>query len=411
MPEEFDAIKGGETMTVIARGRRDISPPESYNPSPPESQNPSHPPESHGSHSPYNPPDGSQFPSPPSQVSHGNSPPSPLESQVSHGDSPPSPLESQGSHGHSPPSPPEDQNYGSPRPPKIPSLGPSEMPVFGLPPGPTTTDLFTPELIFTSSSRSAINPTPEADFTSSETTVVKSTQRTLTTELNGTPSQTGTSEVSSPGSTVSRMVPIVGGVTGAAVTIILGLIIFCILRSKRRHRALRSTSDVDVSTPPDIRGQHMSQSAQPSTTPRPFLDFPFSQNCSFSKGIITDSASNSSEQDNQGNTEPVADPFNDVILIERNLSNNDDEVERARNALDNLQVLTSQFEGEFQQLCILAQSGQLTAEDRLKLEEIKRTTGLTIPSNLRHNQRSISRSTSFESSSSLAPPSYHTCST
>ncbi|XP_006453941.1 hypothetical protein AGABI2DRAFT_113698 [Agaricus bisporus var. bisporus H97] len=243
-------------------------------------------------------------------------------------------------------------------------------------------------------------------------TVVKPTQPTLTTELNGTPSQTGTSEVSSRGSTVSRMVPIVWGVTGAAVTIILGLIIFCILRSKRRHRALHSTSDVDISTPPDAQGQHiMSQSAQISTTPRPFLDFPFSQNCFFSKGIITGSASNSSEQGNQGNTEPAADPFNDAILTERNLPNNDDEIQRARNALDNLQVLTSQFEGEFQHLCILAQSGQLTAEDRLKLEEIKRTTGLTIPSNLRHNQRSISRSTSFESSSSLAPPSYHTCST
>ncbi|EKM84270.1 hypothetical protein AGABI1DRAFT_104202 [Agaricus bisporus var. burnettii JB137-S8] len=278
--------------------------------------------------------------------------------------------------------------------------------------------LHTPDFSQTSSTRASTS-TLSFIFILSETasrstgqTVVKPTQPTLTTELNGPPSQTGTSEVSSRGSTVSRMVPIVGGVTGAAVTIILGLIIFCILRSKRRHRALHSTSDVDISTPPDAQGQHiMSQSAQISTTPRPFLDFPFSQNCSFSKGIITGSASNSSEQGNQGNTEPAADPFNDAILTERNLPNNDAEIQRARNALDNLQVLTSQFEGEFQQLCILAQSGQLTAEDRLKLEEIKRTTGLTIPSNLRHNQRSISRSTSFESSSSLAPPSYHTCST
>ncbi|KAF7783950.1 hypothetical protein Agabi119p4_115 [Agaricus bisporus var. burnettii] len=254
-------------------------------------------------------------------------------------------------------------------------------------------------------------------MTSSGQTIIVTTQTqrpvTVTTKIYSTaPGQTGISSVTPSGGSTSTARPvkaIAGGATGAAVVaVILGLIIFCILRSKRRHRALHSTSDVDISTPPDARGQHiMSQSAQSSTTPRPFLDFPFSQNCSSFKEIITDSASNSSEQDNQGNIEPFADPFNDVILIERNLSNNDDEVERARNALDNLQVLTSQFEGEFQQLCILAQSGQLTAEDRLKLEEIKRTTGLTIPSNLRHNQRSISRSTSFGSSSSLAPPSYH----
>lgn len=200
------------------------------------------------------------------------------------------------------------------------------------------------------------------------------------------------------------MEALAGGVTGATATFIVALIIFCILRSKRRHRVVRFTSDLQASTSSDVRDQHLSQSAQSYTTPRPFLDFPSLQNCSSSKEIITDGARNPSVQ-NQGNIELAVDPFGDPIPTEGSLLNNDDEGQRVRNALDHLQELTSRFERELQQLCILAQSGQLSAEDRLKLEEIRRATNLTIHFDPGHDNSPIGRSTS---SGSSVPPSYRT---
>ncbi|EKM84272.1 hypothetical protein AGABI1DRAFT_104204 [Agaricus bisporus var. burnettii JB137-S8] len=175
---------------------------------------------------------------------------------------------------------------------------------------------------------------------------------------------------------------VVGGVVGGIMGLLVLAAIFVFLHRRRRK----------------------AENVMPYST-LPFRDFPFSQNRSSSKKIIIGSARNLPAQDNQVNIAPAVDPFNDPIPTEGNLPNNDDEVQRARNALDNLQALTSRFEDEIQQLRILAQSGQLSAEDGLKLEEIRRTTGLTIPFDSRHVQRSSG------SSSSSAPPSYHTCNT
>lgn len=104
------------------------------------------------------------------------------------------------------------------------------------------------------------------------------------------------------------------------------------------------------------------------------------------------------DQDDQGQER---DPFRDPMIGERERSS--EEVQG--NALDRLQQLTSQLEAELQQLSELAQSGQLSIEDRARLEEIRSTTGLTMPFNPRRGHLSVATS---HSSYSTAPPSYHT---
>jgi hypothetical protein len=152
----------------------------------------------------------------------------------------------------------------------------------------------------------------------------------------------------------------------------------------------------------------MHQSTPLTTTPQPFLDFRMIQNCSPSKGTVPHCERGLLAQNNQEDVGQAVDPFRDPVITEGSLSDNDGEGQRVRNALDNLQALTSRFERELQQLGALALSGQLSTEDHLKLEEIRRTTGLTIQFDSRDDRFSIVRSVSSGSSSSLAPPSYHT---
>jgi hypothetical protein len=196
----------------------------------------------------------------------------------------------------------------------------------------------------------------------------------------------------------------VGGVVGATGVIILGLIIFFVLRHKRRYKASRLESAGDGSTSSNVPGQCIPQSARLSTTPRPFLDFPMMENHPPTKGVATDRTGILPAQNSSGEI-ASENPFRDPVLTE---SNNEGEGQRVRNALDNLQALTSRFEGELLQLGALTQSGQLSAEDRLKLEEIRRTTGLTIQFDSRRGRFSVVRSASSGSSFSLNPPSYHT---
>jgi hypothetical protein len=206
------------------------------------------------------------------------------------------------------------------------------------------------------------------------------------------------------GSSASRTRAIAGGVTGVTTIIVLGLIILCILRRKHRYRAARLTS-AQVSTF-GVPGPRMLQSARLPTIFRPFLDLSVMPNHSPSKEIPTDNARRLLTRNNQKDIEKAENPFRDPRPTERNLSNNDNEGWRVRGAPDCQPVLTSQLERELKQLCTLARSGQLSTEDRLKLEEIGRTTGLTILFNSRHDQPSAGRSAS--SGSSLVPPSYHT---
>jgi hypothetical protein len=196
--------------------------------------------------------------------------------------------------------------------------------------------------------------------------------------------------------------------------VILGLIIFCVLRRKRRYKAARSASTYETPTSSNAPEQPMRQSTQLNTMAQPFLEFRATQDNPPSKGTIADRAGSSLNQKSQGdieqavgNIEQAVDPFRDPVPAEDSSSNTNDEGWRVRNALVRLQAFTNQFEGEFQQLCAQAQSGQLSSEDRLRLEEIRRTAGLTITRGSWRDRSSDARSISRSSFPSMTPPSYH----
>jgi hypothetical protein len=183
----------------------------------------------------------------------------------------------------------------------------------------------------------------------------------------------------------------------------MGLIVFWILRRKRRCVAARSTFH-EIPPSSDIPSQRMAQS---DTAPAPFLGVIGSQNQPSPKGIIPSHARGILAQKNRGDIEQGLNPFGNPVSARRNSPNNNDEGRQERDALARLQVYTNQFEGELQRLLVLAQSGQLSAEDHIRLEGIRRTTGLTIPCSSRHNRSSSVGSVSSDSSSSI-PPSYCT---
>lgn len=70
---------------------------------------------------------------------------------------------------------------------------------------------------------------------------------------------------------------------------------------------------------------------------------------------------------------------------EGNSSNSVDGGRRLGETLDRLQALTGRFEREIQQLSVLAQSGLLSTENRLILEEMRDTTDLIIPRGSSHD--------------------------
>jgi hypothetical protein len=214
------------------------------------------------------------------------------------------------------------------------------------------------------------------------------------------------SSTPSGSSNATQTKAIAGGVTGATGIIILGLIIFCILRRKRRYKAIRSASSHEVSTSCDVLDQRMPQSTRFSPTPQPFFGSPMIEISSPSKGTIPHRTRALLAQSNRGDIEEAINPFNDPVPAEGSQSNNDDEGQQVRDTIDRLQALTNRFEGQLQQLGALAQSGPLSTEDRLKLEEIRHTTGLMMPCGSRPDRFSMARSSSSDLSSS--PPSYHT---
>jgi hypothetical protein len=163
----------------------------------------------------------------------------------------------------------------------------------------------------------------------------------------------------------------------------------------------------EVPASSNVPGQHSGRLARFTTTPEPFLQFPMVQNRPLLKEIITSRPRGILAHKNRGDIEQAVNCFGNPVPAGRNSSNNSDESQRVRDALACLQAFTNQFEGEFQRLCVLAQSGQLSAEDRLRLEEIRSTTGLTIPHGPRHDRSNAGRASSDSSSSSI-PPSYCT---
>ncbi|KAF9444421.1 hypothetical protein P691DRAFT_807362 [Macrolepiota fuliginosa MF-IS2] len=215
--------------------------------------------------------------------------------------------------------------------------------------------------------------------------------RTTTTTV---PTQTGTTSLS------NGLRGIIGGIVGATVIVILALVVFCILRCKRR-RLVTSVSESCSPTAP------ISQSPQPlqiTETSDTVIPFPFLSPTPIARDNAVTVRRGGKEQIlpsplecNQENVGDNRDPFQDPEILDEDISHQ--RVQSTRDALDRLQQLTNQLETELQQLSDLARSGQLSEGERTRLEEIRRTAGLTMP----FDRGSVSSS---EASYSTAPPSY-----
>jgi hypothetical protein len=186
-----------------------------------------------------------------------------------------------------------------------------------------------------------------------------------------------TSSSPSGSSSTTRTKIIAGVVTPATVIIILGLIIFCMLRRKHRNSAARPVSF------------------------RPFLDYPTRRSNSTAKGIIASRTRSSFTRRNQADIEQCVDPVREIVPAQGNLSNSVNESQRLRDTPDRLHALTGRFESETHQIGVLAQLGQPSAENHLVLEEMRHTTNLVIPCGSSHDI--TARSPSVGSS---PPPSY-----
>jgi hypothetical protein len=193
---------------------------------------------------------------------------------------------------------------------------------------------------------------------------------------------------------------IIGGVIGATVMALLGAIVFCILRRKRRYGATLSAS-AQMFTSFGLPGQRVLPLVPSHATTQPFLVFPATQDLSTSKGIIAEYTSGILAQKNRGDIEQAVNSFRDPGSTRGGLSGNDNESQQVT-------ITLARFEGDFRQLCMLAQSGQLSAEDQIRLEGIRHFmfTRLMMPCSLGHNRYPVPRYSS--SGSSLCPPSYCT---
>jgi hypothetical protein len=120
----------------------------------------------------------------------------------------------------------------------------------------------------------------------------------------------------------------------------------------------------------------MPQSTQFSPRPRPFLDSPVVEIPSASNGTTPRRARNPPVPNKQRDIAQAVDSHRDPLSTGRNLSNNGEEGQDFGDTLYLLQSSTSQFEREAQELSVVTQPGQLSTEDRRRLEETRRTTSL-----------------------------------
>ncbi|KAF9441010.1 hypothetical protein P691DRAFT_780776 [Macrolepiota fuliginosa MF-IS2] len=175
---------------------------------------------------------------------------------------------------------------------------------------------------------------------------------------------------------------IIGGIAGGAVTIILALVAFCAFRRTRRKRKglIIRTPDFEVSDTTEPQQSQAPTLAEASGLfiPHPFLSLTSEPQDSVSavKRREKDQIQSlpSRPQHNQEDVGNIRDPFQDPEVQSRD----------PINALDRIQELTGQLEMELQQLNNLARSGQLSEAEHTRLEEIRHTTGLTIPFDQRH---------------------------
>lgn len=181
------------------------------------------------------------------------------------------------------------------------------------------------------------------------------------------------------------------------------------LRRKRLQRARASsdpTPEAPQSTEAPIRNTIIQAltpgtSQRSITTPRPFLGLPSSQSRPITKQETNESTKppippvpNNQGHEEQGN------PFRDPVVTREDSPS--EEVGEARNTLDRVHQLAGRLGAELRQLSVLSRSGQLSIEDRARLEEIRRTTGLPLPVGPRPDTAGSG------SSHSTAPPSYRT---
>ncbi|KAF9443151.1 hypothetical protein P691DRAFT_764549 [Macrolepiota fuliginosa MF-IS2] len=194
---------------------------------------------------------------------------------------------------------------------------------------------------------------------------------------------------------------VIGGVVGAIILVILSLVVFFVIRHKRR-KLTTSPSSLATSEPPAPR---ITEIPNP-VLPRPFLALTPTSRDNITKvqreGNKQISSSPPRPQHSQApNAVDNRDPFRDPEISGEDIP--EQEVQGARSALGRLQQLTSQLEMELLQLNNLVRPARLSGDERTRLEEIRHT-GLTISVNQRPSRLSV---VSNGTSCSTVPPSYH----
>ncbi|KAF9441583.1 hypothetical protein P691DRAFT_779755 [Macrolepiota fuliginosa MF-IS2] len=189
----------------------------------------------------------------------------------------------------------------------------------------------------------------------------------------------------------------IGGVIGATILVILGLVVFFVFRHKHRKLVISPSSFV-TSEPPAPR---MTEISTP-VLPRPFLALTPAIQYYVTKvqrgGNKQISPPLLRPQYNQApNAGDNRDPFRDPKIPGEDIPER--EVQGARNALGRLQRLTSQLEAGLLELNNLARPTHLSGDECTQL-----TTGSTTPFNQRHGHLSV---VSNETNHSAVPPSYH----
>lgn len=202
--------------------------------------------------------------------------------------------------------------------------------------------------------------------------------------------------------------PIVGGVISGILGLLLILVAaLCIFRRQNRKRRSAVDKNVDpynmiqqptVNIDPlgEQQNYHHAEMGTNISSAMPSLLRGIDSGTSTSQKrgeghipTVTSALQHSNERDNSN-------PFRDPDTAEVH------QVQQARGALDRLQQLTREVEAELQNLANQVESGQLSVTEQQRLDEIRRTAGLTITYDSR-----LRRFLSTSSTSSAPPPSYH----
>jgi hypothetical protein len=189
------------------------------------------------------------------------------------------------------------------------------------------------------------------------------------------------------------------GVTTAAAIVTLGLIVFLILRCKRRRRLGVVAPEAEVASSHEVQSPLLRlwkpRKSPFSTTPQPFLSLSSTQNSPFDKRGFHGLAQSplTPNRNSHGDLEQGVDPFRDPVATE-NLSDNGG-VQETKNTAD-FQSFGDPFGTDPQRLSLLVQFGELSTEERFR------------PGKKRRTPCHIYTLSSRPECSSSAPPSYRT---